>query len=127
MAEDLDHQMTSAYVGIYAAVIAAESEDLDRLGEVLDNLDEVWNRLPMPYLMILSDALRGWLEVNTGAAEVRVDGHRVGRAPARLRVPAGPQRKIEISAPGYRPWVGAVSFSPDRPSEANAVPFESVS
>jgi tetratricopeptide (TPR) repeat protein len=69
LADDLDHQMTSAYVGIYAAVIAAESEDLGRLAELLDYLDAVWSRLPMPYLMILGDALRGWLEVNTGAAE----------------------------------------------------------
>lgn len=69
LAENLDHQMTSAYVGTYAAVIAAERGDLDRLSEVLDFLDAVWRRVPMPYLMILSDALRGWFEVNRGATE----------------------------------------------------------
>jgi tetratricopeptide (TPR) repeat protein len=69
LAEDLDHPLTSAYVGTYAAVIAAESVDLDGLGELLDHLDALWRRLPLPYLMVLSDALRGWFEVNSGAAE----------------------------------------------------------
>ncbi|MGI9644309.1 MAG: ATP-binding protein, partial [Ilumatobacteraceae bacterium] len=68
LTEDLDHQMTSAYVLTYAAVMAAEMEDVSRLGEHLAGLDSVWGRIPMPYLMILGDALRGWHDVNTGTA-----------------------------------------------------------
>jgi tetratricopeptide (TPR) repeat protein len=69
LARDLDHQMTSAYVVTYAAVVAAEAEDLDQLGALLEELDSVWRRLPMPYLMILGDALRGWLELSRGSTD----------------------------------------------------------
>ena len=68
VAVDLDHLMTLAYVITYAAILAAESEDLDRLRELLAEADLLWNRVSMPYLKIALDALRGWLEVLEGSA-----------------------------------------------------------
>jgi DNA-binding SARP family transcriptional activator len=67
LAVDLDHLMTLWYVITYAAIIAAESEDLPRLAELLADAELVWKRLPMPYLMIVGEALRGWLEVSEGS------------------------------------------------------------
>ena len=68
IAVDLDHLMTLGYVITYAAIIAAESEDLARLAELLGDADLLWQRLPMPYLMIVGEALRSWLEVCEGSA-----------------------------------------------------------
>ena len=59
--------MTLWYVITYAAIIAAESEDLARLAELLGEAERLWKRLPMPYLMIVGEALRGWLEVCEGS------------------------------------------------------------
>lgn len=67
LAVGLDHLMTLWYVVTYAAIIAAESEDVGRLAELLTEADRLWKRLPMPYLMIVLDALRGWLEVRDGS------------------------------------------------------------
>ena len=67
LAVDLDHLMTLWYVTTYAAIIAAESEDLSRLAELLGDTDLLWKRLPMPYLMIVGEALRGWLDVCEGS------------------------------------------------------------
>ncbi|MEW6581729.1 MAG: AAA family ATPase [Actinomycetota bacterium] len=67
LAVELDHFMTRWYVLTYAAIIAAESEDLARLGELLGDSETLGRRLPMPYLMIVGDALRGWLDVCDGA------------------------------------------------------------
>ena len=67
LAVDLDHLMTLWYVTTYAAIIAAESEDLGRLAELLGDTDLLWKRLPMPYLMIVGEALRGWLDVCEGS------------------------------------------------------------
>jgi predicted ATPase len=69
LAADLDHLMTSAYVITYAAIVAAESEDLARVAALLEDLQLVWTRLRMPYLMIVGDALRAWLEVCEGSAD----------------------------------------------------------
>jgi tetratricopeptide (TPR) repeat protein len=69
IAVELDHLMTLAYVIIYAAFGAAESEDLARLAELLGEADRLWQRLTMPYLMIVGEALRGWLEVCQGSVE----------------------------------------------------------
>jgi DNA-binding SARP family transcriptional activator len=66
LATAVDHVMTSNYVLTYAAIIAAECDDLPRLGELLGELEQVWSRLPMPYLEIVGNALRGWLEVCEG-------------------------------------------------------------
>ncbi len=63
LAVDLDHLMTLWYVITYAAIIAAESEDLARLAELLGTAERLSKRLPMPYLMIVGEALRGWLDV----------------------------------------------------------------
>ena len=67
LAVDLDHLMTLWYVITYAAIIAAESEDLARLAELLGDAERLWKRLPMPYLMIVGEALRGWLDVCEGS------------------------------------------------------------
>jgi DNA-binding SARP family transcriptional activator len=67
LAVDLDHLMTLWYVITYAAIIAAESEDLPRLAELLGTAERLWKRLPMPYLMIVGEALRGWLDVCDGS------------------------------------------------------------
>jgi DNA-binding SARP family transcriptional activator len=67
LAVDLDHLMTLWYVITYAAIIAAESEDLPRLAGLLGNAELLWKRLPMPYLMIVGEALRGWLDVCQGS------------------------------------------------------------
>ena len=67
LAVDLDHFMTRWYVLTYAAIIAAESEDLVRLAELLGDAELLGKRLPMRYLMIVGDALRGWLDVCEGS------------------------------------------------------------
>jgi DNA-binding SARP family transcriptional activator len=67
LAIDLDHLMTSWYVITYAAIVAAESEDLVRLAELVDRAERLWNRLPLPYLNIVAEGLRGWLDVCEGS------------------------------------------------------------
>jgi DNA-binding SARP family transcriptional activator/tetratricopeptide (TPR) repeat protein len=67
LAVDLDHFMTRWYVLTYAAIIAAESEDLVRLAELLGDAELLGKRLPERYLMIVGDALRGWLDVCEGS------------------------------------------------------------
>jgi DNA-binding SARP family transcriptional activator/tetratricopeptide (TPR) repeat protein len=66
LAVELDHFMTLWYVLTYAAIIAAESEDLVRLGELLEDAEVLGKRVPMRYLMIVAVALRGWLNVCEG-------------------------------------------------------------
>jgi predicted ATPase len=68
IAADLDHPMTLGYVLTYAAILAAESEDLTRLDELLGKADLLWKRLSERYLMVVGEALRGWLEVSEGSA-----------------------------------------------------------
>lgn len=67
LARDLDHVMTLWYVITYSAIIAAESQDVDRLTELLADADLLWKRLPLPYLMIVGEALRGWLDARRGS------------------------------------------------------------
>jgi DNA-binding SARP family transcriptional activator/tetratricopeptide (TPR) repeat protein len=67
LAVDLDHFMTLWYVLTYAAIIAAESEDLVRLAVLLGEAELLGKRLPERYLMIVRDALRGWLDVCEGS------------------------------------------------------------
>ena len=70
IAVDLDHLMTLAYVITYAAILAEESEDLARLGGFLADADLLWRkRFSERYLMVVLEALRGWLEVREGSAE----------------------------------------------------------
>ncbi|MFS8981138.1 AAA family ATPase [Cupriavidus necator] len=68
IAVDLDHLMTLGYVLTYAAIIAAESENLTRLAELLAGADLLWKRLSERYLMVVLEALRGWLDVREGSA-----------------------------------------------------------
>ncbi len=68
IAADLDHLMTLGYVITYAAILAAESEDLARLAELLADADLLWKRLSERYLMVVLEALRGWLDVCEGSA-----------------------------------------------------------
>ena len=69
IAVDLDHLMTLGYVITYAAIIAAESEDLARLAELLGDADLLWKRLSERYLVVVLEALRGWLDMCQGSAE----------------------------------------------------------
>lgn len=70
IAVDLDHLMTLGYVITYAAILAAESDDLARLADLLGDADRLWKRLsPLHYLAIVLEALRGWLDVQEGSAE----------------------------------------------------------
>jgi DNA-binding SARP family transcriptional activator len=64
VAADLDHPMTLAYVITYAAILAAEAREFEWLAELLDEAEELRERLPEKYLVILLNALRGWLEMN---------------------------------------------------------------
>lgn len=81
-AAELDHPMTSAYVITYAAILAAEAEDIPRLTELVAEADKLWDRLSERYLVVVLDALRGWLEVRSGS----VDGvNRIRQAAARSR------------------------------------------
>jgi DNA-binding SARP family transcriptional activator len=82
LAVDLDHLMTLWYVITYAAIIAAESEHLARLAELLGDAERLWKRLPMPYLMIVGEALRGWLDVCEGLS---VGIEKIVRSVARSR------------------------------------------
>lgn len=68
IAVDLDHLMTLGYVITYAAIIAAESEDLVRLAALLGEADRLWKRFSDHYLMLVLEALRGWLDVCGGSA-----------------------------------------------------------
>jgi ATP/maltotriose-dependent transcriptional regulator MalT len=69
LAVDLDHLMTLGYVITYAAILAAESEDLARLAALLGDADLLWKRFSDRYLMVVLKALRGWLDVCEGSAE----------------------------------------------------------
>ncbi len=68
IAVNLDHLMTFGYVITYAAILADESEDLARLAELLADADLLWKRLSERYLMVVLEALRGWLDVCEGSA-----------------------------------------------------------
>jgi DNA-binding SARP family transcriptional activator len=85
LAVDLDHLMTLWYVITYAAIIAAESEDLARLAELLGTAERLSKRLPMPYLMIVGDALRGWLDVCEGSPGCPGGIDKIVRSVARSR------------------------------------------
>jgi DNA-binding SARP family transcriptional activator len=67
IAGDLDHPMTLAYVITYAAILAEASEDFARLAELLAEADLLWKRLSERYLVVVLEALRGWLEVCEGS------------------------------------------------------------
>ena len=69
IAVDLDHLMTLGYVITYAAIIAAESGDLARLAELLGEAELLWRRLSERYLVVVLEALRGWLDVCEGSPE----------------------------------------------------------
>ncbi|OGB27435.1 MAG: transcriptional regulator [Burkholderiales bacterium RIFCSPLOWO2_02_FULL_57_36] len=68
IAVDLDHLMTLGYVITYAAILAAESGNLARLAELLGDADRLWKRFSDRYLMVVLEALRGWLDVCGGSA-----------------------------------------------------------
>ncbi|HEY5654603.1 MAG TPA: hypothetical protein VIS04_02100, partial [Woeseiaceae bacterium] len=62
-----DHSMTLAYVITYAAILAAEAGQSDWLAELLAEAEALRERLPERYLVIVLDALQGWLEVSEGS------------------------------------------------------------
>ncbi|NIR38668.1 MAG: transcriptional regulator, partial [Actinobacteria bacterium] len=82
-AADADHLTTRWYAITYAAIVAAESGDLDHLAGVLDEADRLWERLPMRYLMIVGEALRGWLGAGDGLTDAI---ERIERSVERSRV-----------------------------------------
>ena len=82
IAVDLDHLMTLGYVITYAAILADASEDLVRLAELLADADLLWKRLSERYLMVVLEALRGWLDVRAGSVE---SIERIVRSVARSR------------------------------------------
>lgn len=69
IAVGLDHLMTLGYVITYAAIVAAESGNLARLAELLGDAELLWKRFSDRYLMVVLEALRGWLDVCGGSAE----------------------------------------------------------
>ena len=81
-AVDLDHLMTLAYAYTYATILAAEAEDHARLTELLAEADLLWTRLSEHYLVVVLEALRGWLDVGKGAAS---EIERIVQAVARSR------------------------------------------
>ena len=67
IALELDHLMTLGYVYTYSAILAAEAGNLARLAELLEDADLLWQRLSEHYLVVVLDALRGWLEARAGS------------------------------------------------------------
>jgi ATP/maltotriose-dependent transcriptional regulator MalT len=75
--------MTLGYVTTYVAILADASEDLVRLAEVLADADLLWKRLSERYLMVVLEALRGWMDIRAGSSE---GIERIVRSVARSRV-----------------------------------------
>jgi tetratricopeptide (TPR) repeat protein len=69
MAFELDHLMTLGYVITYAAIGAAEYGDRVRVAELLEEGQRLWQRFSDRYLIVVHEALRGWLEVCEGSAD----------------------------------------------------------
>jgi DNA-binding SARP family transcriptional activator len=67
VAEETDHPMTLAYVITYAAILAAEAGELGWLAELLAEAERLRERLSERYLVVVLDALRGWLDVSEGS------------------------------------------------------------
>jgi predicted ATPase/DNA-binding SARP family transcriptional activator len=67
VATNIDHPMTLAYVITYAAILAAEAGESEWLAELLADAQALRERLSERYLVVILDALRGWLEVSQGS------------------------------------------------------------
>ena len=67
VAAETDHPMTLAYVITYTAILAAEAGQPDWLAELLAEAETLRERLSERYLVVVLDALRGWLEVSEGS------------------------------------------------------------
>jgi hypothetical protein len=67
LAVAMDHPMTLAYVITYAAILAAEAGESAWLAELLAEAEQLRERLSERYLVVVLDALRGWLEVREGS------------------------------------------------------------
>jgi len=78
----LDHLMTQGYVITYAAFHAAESENLPRLGELLEEADRVWQRLSERYLLVILETLRAWKKLREGSL---AEADRIVQCVSRLR------------------------------------------
>ena len=106
LAVDLDHLMTLWYVITYAAIIAAESEDLARLAELLGDAELLWKRLSMPYLMIVLETPfgAGWTSARDRPGALRRScGQRRARGPTG-RPSTSPTHSF--CSPGLVPWLG---------------------
>ena len=104
IAVDLDHLMTLGYVITYSAIIAAESEDLARLAELLGDAELLWQRLSERYLVVVLEALRGWLDVCQGSPEGIREDRAVGGALAYRRGDPAPDLLSPAARPGS--WHG---------------------
>ena len=69
IADELGHLMTRAYVVTYAAILAAEADDLPHLSSLLQSAEPLWERLSERYLILVLEALRGWLDVRNGSVD----------------------------------------------------------
>ena len=67
VAAETDHPMTLAYVITYAAILAAEAGEAEWLAELLAEAAALRERLSERYLVVVLDALRGWLEISEGS------------------------------------------------------------
>jgi tetratricopeptide (TPR) repeat protein len=67
VAAETDHPMTLVYVITYAAILAAEAGQYDWLAELLAEAEALRERLSERHLVVVLDALRGWLEASEGS------------------------------------------------------------
>lgn len=66
LAADIGHLMTLGYVITYAAIGAAETEDQNRLAQLLTDGEELWKRFSMRYLSVVLQSLQGWTDLLNG-------------------------------------------------------------
>ncbi len=124
VAAETDHPMTLAYVITYAAILAAEAGEFDWLAELLAEAEALRERLSERYLVVVLEALRGWLEVSEGSlGGIDTILHAVGRSRAegetlhlsyvllllaRARLQAGEAREGRVASREALEWTQAV-------------------
>ncbi len=125
VAAETDHPMTLAYVITYAAILAAEAGEFDWLAELLAEAEALRERLSERYLVVVLEALRGWLEVSEGSlGGIDKILHAVGRSRAegetlhlsyvllllaRARLQAGEAREGRVASREALEWTQAVN------------------
>ncbi|MEW2914805.1 AAA family ATPase [Leisingera sp. JC11] len=66
LAKDIGQLMTLGYVITYAAIGAAEAEDLNRLIQLLADAEKLRKRFSMRYLSVVLESLQGWVDLCDG-------------------------------------------------------------